>query len=168
VNFRALISAIILATLLPITVSAETDGQGLDPVARRVSRLANELHSPFCPGKTLLTCTSYQAIEVRREIRDLAADGKNDTQIIDILQAKYGDRFKDGRQMSNPVQPWYTIIVPFLPFVLLAFLLLWVFRRWRKPTTEENADDDADEAQPSAEDDDRLARLRARIQNDTD
>jgi len=149
-------------------VSAETDGQGLDPVARRVSRLSNELHSPFCPGKTLLTCTSYQAIEVRREIRDLAAEGKNDTQIIEILQAKYGDRFKEGQQIANPVQPWYTIIVPFLPFVLLAFLLVWVFRRWRNPATEGNADDSSDEVQTSAEDEDRLARLRARIQNDTD
>ena len=138
---RALIYTLSLATLVPCVAFAEPEGQALDPVARRVSRLSNELHSPFCPGKTLLTCTSYQAVEVRREIRDLAAAGKNDDEIIQILQAKYADRFEKGQQMANPVQPWYTIIVPFLPFVLLGFLLIWVFRRWRSPAPE-----DADEA----------------------
>ena len=167
VILRALIYTLSLATLVPCVAFAEPEGQALDPVARRVSRLSNELHSPFCPGKTLLTCTSYQAVEVRREIRDLAAAGKNDDEIIQILQAKYADRFEKGQQMANPVQPWYTIIVPFLPFVLLGFLLIWVFRRWRSPAPED-ADEADDEPESTAEDEDRLARLRARIQNDTD
>ena len=167
-TLRALICTFAFATLLPMVASAESDGQSLDPVARRVSRLANELHSPFCPGKTLLTCTSYQAIEVRREIRDLAAEGKNDTQIIDILQAKYADRFEKGQQMANPVQPWYTIIVPFLPFAVLGFLLIWVFRRWRRPTADEDTENELAAPETTSEDEARLARLRARIQNDTD
>jgi cytochrome c-type biogenesis protein CcmH/NrfF len=153
------------AVSLPMVASAEVDPNALDPVARRVSRLASELHSPFCPGKTLLTCTSYQAVEVRREISALAEEGKKDAEIIKLLQAKYGDHFKKGRQLANPVQPWYTIIVPFLPFVLLGCLLIWVFRRWRRPAEE---DDVATPAAPTAEDEARLARLRQRVQNDTD
>ena len=149
---------------LPSLASAEANPNALDPVARRVSRLAGELHSPFCPGKTLLTCTSYQAVEVRREISTLASEGKKDAEIIQLLQAKYGDQFKKGRQIANPVQPWYTIIVPFLPFALLAFFLIWVFRHWRRPAQE----DDVPAPPPTAEDEARLARLRQRIHNDTD
>ena len=168
VILRALISLVLLTTSVPTVAFAQNDGKTLDPVARRVSRLANELHSPFCPGKTLLTCTSYQAIEVRREISALAEKGQSDAQIIETLQKKYGDHFEKGRQIANPVQPWYTIIVPFLPFVLLAFLLIWVFRRWRRPASESDADEPPSTPESTAEDEARLARLRGLIQNDTE
>lgn len=126
-------------------------------VERRVRKLSDELKSPYCPGKTLMTCTSYQAFELRREMAAMVKSGQTDAQIIAILN----DRFDN--QVSNPPQPWYTFIVPFLPYVLGAILILVVLRRWVRKD-----EDAADQPAPTQEDDPRLARLRARVADYSD
>ena len=49
-----------------------------DPNARRAQRLADDLKSPFCPGKTLKTCTSPNAAKVRRDIQEMVLQGMSD------------------------------------------------------------------------------------------
>lgn len=122
-------------------------------VERRVRKLSDELKSPYCPGKTLMTCTSYQAFELRREMADMVRSGQTDAQIIATLN----DRFDN--KVSNPPQPWYTFIVPFLPYVLGAILILIVLRRWVRK--DGGQAEDAPAATP--EDDATLAKLRARV-----
>ena len=126
-------------------------------VERRVRKLSDELKSPFCPGKTLMTCTSYQAFELRREMAQMVQDGQTDAAIIALLN----DRFDND--VSNPPQPWYTIVVPFLPYVLGALLIVIVVRRWAR---KDGDDDDA--PAPVSEDDPKLASLRARVADYSD
>lgn len=129
------------------------EGSAVDEIGRRVRRMADELRSPFCPGKTLMTCTSYQAFELRREIRDMIEQGMSDDAIMDTLVLRHGE------EVRNPPQPWYTILVPVLPFIVLGVLLFWIFRKWKE------RDRVAPDQTPTAldpEDAERLARLRAR------
>ncbi|MGK0360502.1 MAG: cytochrome c-type biogenesis protein CcmH [Bradymonadia bacterium] len=126
-------------------------------VDRRVRKLSDELKSPYCPGKTLMTCTSYQAFELRGEMKQMVRNGQSDAEII----AQLNDRFDND--VSNPPQPWYTIVVPFLPYVLGAFLILIVLRRWAR---KEGDDDDG--PAPVSEDDPKLASLRARVADYSD
>lgn len=131
----------------------EGEGSAVDEVGRRTRRLADELRSPFCPGKTLMTCTSYQAFELRREMREMIEKGLSDAEIIDALVLRHGE------EVRNPPQPWYTVLVPVLPFIVLGVLLFWIFRKWKE------RDRRAPESAPTALDDadaERLARLRAR------
>lgn len=134
---------------------APLDGEGsaVDEVGRRTRRLADELRSPFCPGKTLMTCTSYQAFELRREMREMIEQGLTDEQIITALVARHGE------EVRNPPQPWYTVLVPVLPFIVLGVLLFWIFRKWkeRDARAEPSAAPQIDPA-----DAERLARLKAR------
>ncbi|MEE2789424.1 MAG: cytochrome c-type biogenesis protein CcmH [Myxococcota bacterium] len=149
------------------TPSTAQGAERLDPVLRRVRQLSDELRSPFCPGKTLMTCTSSQAFDLRRDIEVMVRAGKTDAQIIVELKEKYGD------DVSNPQQPWYTFFVPFLPFIVLAGLIFWVIQRWRK------GDDAADTGSADlgqvmvsentgASDAERLKRLRARVWQNED
>lgn len=124
-------------------------------VERRIRKLSDELKSPFCPGKTLMTCTSYQAFELRREMAEMVREGKDDAEIIAILN----DRFDN--KVSNPPQPWYTFIVPFLPYVLGAILIFVVVRRWVRKD-DGGAAEAAKKAAPDA-DEATLAKLRARV-----
>lgn len=119
---------------------------------RRVRRLSDELHSPFCPGKTLMTCTSYQAYELRKEMLLMVQEGRSDDEIVKVLKERY------GAQVANPPQPWYTALVPFLPYIFLAAVVVFVFRRWRKGGKEAAAVPTAPLTDADAE---RLARLRA-------
>lgn len=132
-------------------------GDVTDNGARRVRRLSDELRSPFCPGKTLMTCTSYQAFELRREMKEMIDQGLSDDEIMAILVERHGE------EVRNPPQPWYTVLVPLLPFLVLGGLLFWVVQRWRRRDAPEA------ESTPLAPGDaERLARLRARVQQDFD
>ncbi len=133
---------------------ALADTASEEEIGRRVSKLSDQLKSPFCPGKTLLTCTSGQAYDLRKEIRDMMARGMSEAEIKTELEGRYED-------ISNPPQPWYTFFVPFLPWVVGLVLVGWVLRRWLgKAKTEAPADVPAPS---SPEDEERLARLRRQI-----
>ena len=142
---------------------AAPKSSGLDPTMKRVRQMADELRSPFCPGKTLMTCTSYQAFELRREIETMVRAGLSDEEILKRLKTVHGD------DISNPKQPWYTFFVPFLPFIVLAGLIFWIVRRWRTRGTESEigtADLEArEQASEQPVDEERRARLRARVNN---
>ena len=99
--------------------------------SKRVNRLSDELKSPFCPGKTLLTCTSYQAFALRKEMTEMILAGKSDKEILTALRESFGEI------LENPPQPWYTILVPIMPFILGAFIALWMFSRWLNGSKKE-------------------------------
>lgn len=100
--------------------------------SKRVNRLSDELKSPFCPGKTLLTCTSYQAFALRKEMTEMILAGKSDEEILGALRESFGEI------LENPPQPWYTILVPIMPFVLGALIALWMFSRWLNGSKQED------------------------------
>lgn len=103
-----------------VTVSAEIEAEA----SKRVNRLSDELKSPFCPGKTLLNCTSYQAFALRKEMTEMILAGKSDEEILNALRESFGEI------LENPPQPWYTILVPIMPFILGAMIAVWMFSRW--------------------------------------
>lgn len=168
----ALISALVGSFLLPSATvalaqdpppaSANLTEAQKEEAARQASKLADELKSPFCPGKTLLTCTSGKAFEVRAEIKRLFLAGNNKEEIIQLLQQRYGD------EIRNPPQPWLTGLVPILPFILGGLLLLLLIVMWRRRGGLGGGED---EALPDLPDDPetqaRLERLRKQV-NDPD
>lgn len=123
-------------------------------IDRRVRRLSDEMRSPFCPGKTIMACTSGQAYTLRQEMRDMVVSGLSDEEIMTQLAERYGE------DIRNPPQPWYTVVVPFLPFVFGGILVVLVLRRWRRGAkAREQAPPKEDEEVDSA----ALAKLRARV-----
>ena len=129
----------------------------------RAAALGNILNSPFCPGRTLSTCTSPQAFELRQEMQALIRAGKSDEEILARLRNAF-----DLMQLEPPPQPWYVMLVPILPFVFGGLLALWFFTRWRDPkdrTSTESARGegagDAERGESEREEEVRAARLDA-------
>ena len=106
----------------------------------RAAALGDLLNSPFCPGKTLSTCTSSQAFELRKEMQALIKEGKSDEEILARLRRAF-----DLMSLEAPPQPWYVMLVPILPFVFGGLLSLWFFARWRDPRRERANGKSADE-----------------------
>jgi cytochrome c-type biogenesis protein CcmH/NrfF len=129
-----------------------------DVDARRAQKLADDLKSPFCPGKTLKTCTSPNAAKLRREIQDMVKGGMSDADIINELKAVHD---RDDFSVTNPEQPFYTIFLPFIPFVILTVAMLFMIRRWKQGQT-----DDSPMGLQTASDENEVSRtaLRARLQ----
>ncbi len=135
------------APALALVSEAEAD--------RRVAALAEELKSPFCPGKTLMTCTSNQAYTLRKEMHEMVLRGLSNDEVIAELKLRYGD------EVENPPQPWYTFFVPLMPYLLGVLVVILVGWYWlRRGKAEAPATPAAPEA---SEDVERLARLRARV-----
>ncbi|MFN3198552.1 MAG: cytochrome c-type biogenesis protein CcmH [Bradymonadia bacterium] len=127
---------------------------------RLASKLADQLKSPFCPGKTLLTCTSGKAFEVRREIKIWLSEGKSKEEVLQLLQERYGD------DIRTPPQPWLTGLVPILPFVLGGGVLGIAVLLWRKRGALASDEEDLPELSDDPETQARLARLRKQIGDD--
>ena len=64
--------------------------------------------------------------------------GKTDTEILNALRESFGEI------LENPPQPWYTVLVPIMPFVLGALIAIWMFSRWLKGgySEEQQIEDD--------------------------
>lgn len=138
------------------------ENPAFDPMARRAQRLADDLKSPFCPGKTLKTCTSPDAAKVRRDIQRMVRDGASDEAIVAALKMSYDT---DEFSVANPDQPAYTIFVPFIPFVILTGAMIFMIWLMRRRSRNQTIDSDVQ----SPETDPRAASrsaLRARLQAD--
>lgn len=78
---------------LPLSVGAQT-GQPVpeDPVnTKRAMHLAEELRCLVCQNQTIADSSAELAVDLRRQIREQIAQGKNDGQIIEFMVARYGD-----------------------------------------------------------------------------
>jgi cytochrome c-type biogenesis protein CcmH/NrfF len=139
--------------------SAAPGGLTLQAASERSQRIADELRSPFCPGKTLLTCTSGQAFTARQEIRDRLLAGESEEAIIQDFRTRYGE------DIVNPPQPWYAVVSPFIPALVGVIFLGIVTWRWRKGRGVEGPDGAAGQAaqETGGADADRLARLRRQV-----
>lgn len=86
----------ILTVLLALSATnAAADDALTEPEAVRVANeVSAEVYSPFCPGKTMAMCTSAQAADTRREIKEMAQSGMSKEEIKQRLIATYGEEFR--------------------------------------------------------------------------
>jgi len=159
------LSAALFVLMVTVTTAARAQAPASSPedprvvaASQRANELGDELRSPFCPGKTLKTCTSGQAFTARQEIRDRLLAGEDEDAILTDFQQRYGN------DLRNPPQPWYTVLGPLLPVLVGLGLLVAITLRWRGARDVAPAD----EAPRTTEDDERLARLRARVSRNDD
>lgn len=127
----------IAALLLLLFAAFAFAQQPVDPALRdRLKKLEEELRCLVCQNQTLADSNAPLAEDLRREVRELAAQGKNDTEIKDFLVQRYGDFV-----LYKPPVKETTWLLWFGPFVLLGGgFLTWVLvlrRRSRKDGDDE-------------------------------
>jgi cytochrome c-type biogenesis protein CcmH len=119
----------------------------------RLKKLESELRCLVCQNQTLADSNADLASDLRREVRDLALAGKNDSEIRDYLVARYGDFV-----LYDPPFKRTTLLLWLGPFVLLAGgALVW----WRVLRHRQRASAAAATRDPAVE-----ARARALLEDD--
>jgi len=83
-------------------------------VEAQVQRLSEELRCLVCQNQTLADSHAELAEDLRKEIRELAAKGMSDKEIVDYLVARYGDFVRYRPPLKST-----TVLLWFGPFVLL-------------------------------------------------
>lgn len=103
-----------------------------DPVIeKRVANLAQELRCLVCQNQTIADSNAPLAVDLRNQIREQAAAGKSDRDIIDFMVARYGDFV-----LYRPPFKATTLLLWVAPFVFMLgglFLLVRFVRRRRVP-----------------------------------
>jgi cytochrome c-type biogenesis protein CcmH len=124
-GFRALAAAGALL-LLGLGQPAQAEGWGY--------ALANEIMSPFCPGRALAEGPSPQAEDLRRWILEQEAAGVSQEAVEAELYAAWGDELRQSPRASGVGLLAYAI--PAVAFVVGGGVLLVLLRRKQKPAEE--------------------------------
>ncbi len=129
---------ILFLCLLPtLTYAGEAKDLAEDPVLeKRMIGLAENLRCLVCQNESLASSHAELAEDLRREVREQMAQGKDDQQIIDYLVARYGDFV-----LYDPPVKSYTMVLWFGPFAMLligAGVLVFQLRK-RRQTVQETA-----------------------------
>jgi cytochrome c-type biogenesis protein CcmH len=127
---------ILLLCLLPtFSYAGEAKDLAADPVLeKRMIGLAENLRCLVCQNESLASSHAELAEDLRREVREQMAQGKNDQEIIDYLVARYGDFV-----LYKPPVKSYTVLLWFGPFALLLIavgVLVFQLRKRRRTVQE--------------------------------
>lgn len=127
---------ILLFCLLPaFSYAGEAQDMADDPVLeKRMIGLAEKLRCLVCQNESLASSHAELAQDLRREVRDQMAQGKDDQEILDYLVARYGDFV-----LYEPPVKSYTLLLWFGPFALLLIgggLLYYQLRKRRQSVQE--------------------------------
>lgn len=143
--------AALLISLGTAAPALAQEGGSSEPSSGEVSSLSSEvsqeIESPYCPGKTLAMCPSGGAAEVRREIQDLAREGKDKQEIKDAIIDKYGEEF---RLVEPPAEDNYTLLGVIGGGLVCFLAAIWFISARRK-------DADGTEGAAGGLDDDELS-----------
>ena len=93
----------------------------------RLRALLYELRCLVCQNQSLADSDAELAGDLRRRVRTLMAAGKSDAEIMDHLQARYGDFV-----LYRPPFAWRTAALWLGPFLLLALAAWALLRRVRR------------------------------------
>jgi cytochrome c-type biogenesis protein CcmH len=99
-----------------------------DPALQtRYENITRELRCLVCQNETIADSNATLAGDLRREVRDMIADGKTDDQIRDFMIARYGD-FVLYRPRMTPMN-FLLWAAPVLLLLVGAFAVVRVVRR---------------------------------------
>ena len=115
----------------PITVSPHYED--------RYSSLLNELRCLVCQNQTIAESDADLAKDLRLEVKKMLEQGATDSEIIDFMANRYGDFV-----LYKPLVKPKTYLLWFGPFLILAFVLLFLFFviKKQKSTSSKNLSDE--------------------------
>jgi cytochrome c-type biogenesis protein CcmH/NrfF len=115
--------------ILALTAPAPAEAQ--DPQIDWAYKLAHELMSPFCPGRTLAECPSPNAGELRLWIINQAAAGASEDEVRAMLQERFGDVLLAAPRAEGWGLSAYAI--PIFFFIAGLPVVFWIIRRLMQP-----------------------------------
>jgi cytochrome c-type biogenesis protein CcmH/NrfF len=89
--------------------------------------LANDLMSPFCPGRSLADCPSPDAASLRMWIVVQAVAGRSRADVEEELYAKYGEVMRSTPKAEGIGTTAY--LIPIAVFAAGGVLVVWFLRR---------------------------------------
>jgi cytochrome c-type biogenesis protein CcmH/NrfF len=90
-------------------------------VETAAAKIFNTAMSPFCPGRTIATCPSSQAADLKAEIRAMLADGVSLDSVERMLLARYGEVVR-----AAPEARGFGLLAWVVPGLVLVVVGAWI------------------------------------------
>lgn len=128
----SLVGVLVLVASLPVT-AGEAVPVGEDQlIEARLRTIGEDLRCLVCQNESIVSSNAKLAVDLRREIRDLMKDGKDNAQVIEHLTARYGDFV-----LYRPPFRSYTLLLWLGPAVFLILgAVAWYFALRRRSSLE--------------------------------
>lgn len=106
------------------------------------NKISAEIMSPYCPGVTLHDCPSAEADKMRERIRDMAASGLSEDEIMNELVAQYGESIHAVPSADGGgITAW---ILPGVVAVVGAGFAATLARRWTRARERDREREDVE------------------------
>jgi len=131
------------ATAADTTATTLTSTQ--EALAQRVE---GELIAPCCWVQPVAVHDSQAARDIKREVRELVAQGKTEQQILDTYLDRYGEKI-----LAAPPARGFNLLAYLVPFVVAAMAgvaIAMLVVRWRRPDGAASLADAEPAAAPTA------------------
>ncbi len=116
----------------PMAPPAAAPAAALDPQLERLAQTIGETTmSPFCPGRTISSCPSPQARELRDQIRGWLGQGYSEAGVRNQLRVVYGEEVRG----TPPPSGWLGELGWYAPlgFVIVSLVLVtWKIGRMNR------------------------------------
>ena len=121
------VCAVLLALAAFAAPAAAATPASEDPATRWAYDLANDVMSPFCPGRSLADCPSPDAASLRMWIVVQAAAGRTRADVEEELYARYGEMIRSAPKAEGFGTAAY--LIPIAVFAAGGALVVWFLRR---------------------------------------
>ena len=109
-------------------MSAPPNASPQDLQAESLAReIANDMPSPYCPGRSIASCPTQAARDLEDDILGLAKQGRDREQIESALVTRFGEE-KMGSERQGDV-----MLAVVLGSILALAVIVIVARRWLRP-----------------------------------
>ena len=130
---------VVLLAIAGFAHAGEAQPLAADPVLEaRVTRLAEELRCLVCQNQTIADSHAPLAIDLKNQVREMMAAGKQEREVVEYMVARYGDFV-----LYRPPVKATTLLLWIGPLALLLASLFFLFRHLRRSTAEAAAAPDA-------------------------
>jgi len=127
---RAFLQALAFAFLLAGTPALANEAAPLaaDPLTeKRLISLTAQLRCLVCQNQSIADSNAELAVDLKREVRQMIADGRSDKEIMDFMVVRYGDFV-----LYNPPLKAVTLLLWGGPLLLMILVLTGLIRHLRR------------------------------------
>lgn len=121
---------LICVMVLPLLSFAQTSPT-IEEIELRARDVGHALRCVVCQNQSIEESEATLAKDMRVIVRERIAAGQSDAQVIEFMRERYGDYV-----LLKPPLQRNTVLLWFLPAIIIAGMALWFLTRIRKSPTQ--------------------------------
>jgi cytochrome c-type biogenesis protein CcmH len=134
-KYKIIFIGLALLTLFFLNTAVIAQFHNEEALQKTAKELNDLIMCPICPGQTIAQSNNETSTQMRALVLKKLRQGETKEEILQYFESKYGER-----AMAKPSKKGLNFMLWFLPFILVALLLIGIYyliQHWSKKAPEE-------------------------------